>query len=319
MRAYGSRFGFGVLLGVLVVGVGCEVNNFYGCEAVDDGGCEMRGGPASDHWGDDELSEDAGPGQNTSSVFTQDSMLQGSDTLTLTRGPVPAGGGGAGVLTTFPDVDLSQGGKGLINVATRGSVPQVVTVSMARLGGIPPMILGNPLAEVVAVLEIGIGGLLFTAEIDFVDGVQFSLAVSSLRISGIYRTLPGDATAFLVGPLPEVRVGASVALGAIAHGRAPQRTLTSVTGLAVNIGGTGEIWTVPRFAKAFRVTARPAASSISTLFLGTTGGGGPTATTTIAFPSAEMPVPSDAYSIFVQNTGLAALSPGYSLIFDLAL
>jgi hypothetical protein len=315
MRAYR----IGLLLGILAFGSGCEVvNNYYGCDGRDDGGNCMSG-YAQDHWGNDELAEDAGPGRGTDSVFTEESMLQGSDTLTLVRGPVPAGGGGAGVLTNFPDVDSSQGGKTLINIATRGSVPQVVTVSMARLGGVPPLMFGNPLAEVVGVLEIGIGGLLFRAEVDFVDGVQFSLAVSSLRITAVYRTLPGDASAFLAGDLPTVQVGASVAVGSIAHGRAPQRTLTSVTALAVNPAGGGEIWNVPRFAKSFRVSARPAASVLTLLFLGTTGGGGATAATVLAFPSADMPVPSDAYSIFIQNKGAAALSPGYSLIFDLAL
>lgn len=273
---------------------GCEYN-YYG--AVIDGGVTDMPGYTDDYG---EYHDEGG-----SSIFKPQSKLQGNARLQLQPSPaLPA-------TLIWPYVD-PVGGSQLLDVYTADELPHVMTVSLGRFGS-PLGLAGSPNSEAVAVCEVGIGGFSFTnVEIDFIEGVMFSIAASRFSLNAVYRELPG-----VVAPVGAnvIQVGASLANGVIAHGRSPQRTLTSFAGLAPGVGN--EYWRVPKFAKSFRVIARPNTAIIG-VDLVSVGGADAGQYNVVAYPSVDFPVPSDAHSIRVINSGPVAVV-SYSLIFELAL
>lgn len=263
-----------------------------------------------DHWGHDEL--DGGKPAGSASVFDETAQISGNDTLSMAQGPaaLPAN-------LIWPDVD-PQIGKTLIDLSMRDRAPRVITVTLGQLG----MFVGSwgvpwPRAEVVGVMEIGIGGLLFRAEVDFVQGVQFSLAVSKFKFTAVFRTIPGETTA-IPSPAPTVQVGASASIGSLAHGKSPQRTLARANwalGLPI-----GEFWNVPKFAKSMRATTyAPGFATALGTYLLSTGGAGPCNYVT-ASPGGifDYAIPNTAVGVQVVDVA-AVPSNEYSLIFDLAV
>jgi len=262
-----------------------------------------------DHWGDNDLDE--GLPSSHGDVFESNAQIQGADDLQLIQGPavLPVGG-------LWPDVNL-QGGKTLIDISFKDHAPRVITVTIGSLGTYIGMWgLGMPRCEVVGVMEIGIGGMLFTAEIDFIEGVQFSLAVSKFKLSAVFRTIPGDPTP-IPASTPQIKAGASAALGVVAHGRAPQRTLTSYNALDLPIG---ESWNLPHFSKSFRVVLNSPGfiPSLETVLIDAGGAGSAEYVTVAPGGIFDYSIEGGAIGVQVADVG-AVPTMIYSLIFDLAL
>lgn len=263
----------------------------------------------TDHWGDDSL--DDGPQSDRGGVFSETSQIQGSDFLTMVQGPavLPATG-------IWPDVE-TQGGKTLLDLSTRDHAPRVITITLGASG----TYIGSwgtpwPKAEIVGVMEIGVGGMLFTAEIDFIEGVQFSLAVSKFKLTAVFRTVAGDTTA-IPPATPRIQVGASAAIGSLSSSKSPQRTLTRANwaiGAAIS-----EFWNLPHFAKTMRVNLRTPGftPALNTTMLDT-GGSAAASYTTPAPGGGEYPIAGGTLGVQVRDVGALPTSQ-YSLIFDLAL
>ena len=288
------------LLGLLaVVSGGCtEVNNYHGCEAVDGGGCGMGRGNndhPEDHWGDDDL-EDSVSSPDASSIFTPDSKLQDSRAFVLNQPPGT-----------------------LVDAHTKGEVPRLISVNLATPIGELFVVPGGPPpspAEVVALIDFGVGGTAYQMEVDYGVGVQFALLASRIKISPIFRTMPTDVVLAGTG---QYMLGASVGQGVIAPTRPPTRTL----GYVWSVGGLAPLadmnFTIPMFAKAVSVIA-------------VANGGAAVAavrqvemfnyiivtTPVAAFPSAAIPLSGDARSINILNAGAVNIV-NLRLIFELAL
>lgn len=136
----------------------------------------------------------------------------------------------------------------LLSVRTLENRPAVLTVCLAstRLA-IPPSSFTR-LNEIVAALDIGVGGQVFRTELDFIPGQQFSVLTNSLDIHAQWRHI--DSSAGLPDPTDTVPVGASVGYGGANIATPPQRTL--VYGFASNDPSfDGALFTVPNFATSF--------------------------------------------------------------------
>jgi hypothetical protein len=149
-------------------------------------------------------------------------------------------------------IDLGQT-ETLVDVSSASGEPQVIS---AALGFVGVPFNANPIAadgDIFAHLLIGIGGQIFTADVDFINGFQFSLVASYLRIDGVYNAMLGSASP---GVSPgKVTMAASIAQGSLAA-VPPQRTLGTDTTL-LHAAGASVRLTVPQFAKSLIVTSRP--------------------------------------------------------------
>ena len=208
----------------------------------------------------------------------------------------------------------------LLSVETIGGLPQIMTVSLGCIADRPPSpAAGQPSSEVVGLLELGVGGLVYTVEVDFVQGVQFSVSATHLRLMALHRGLPGSA--FVPGAVPfNASVGAALSVGTIAHGRQPQRTIakTQVAGVTPALApATWEGWPIPNFAKSFRVEASPVAAAIGISvenFVFQVS-----QTNLVAYPSGDIPVPTDGKYLRVTNNSAINNIDEYRCIFDLAI
>jgi hypothetical protein len=293
-----------VLLLCAVLCGACEYEtNYYG---DNDAGCGAVDMGYTDQFGDYHSDPNLG-------AFASDSKLQGNAILQLQDAPpVPAAG------LPWPNIMLTparNGAQTLIDLQTKDGLPCVITVALGNVG---PQISFNPMGpayqpEVVAILECGIGGIQFEIEADFSAGVTFSISCSRLQLHAVYRQFPGVAVP-VVAPVPTVQVGASVSSGTIAHGRQPQRTLGSSDNIAA--GGL-QYWQVPAFSKSFRVVSLP--NNITPTVMVSNNAGLNCASYPIAgFPSADLPLPSDASIIAYQNTSLI-VDNERRMVFELAL
>lgn len=306
-----------VVLCVLLFGCTYETN-YYAAPCGDGGVSDMAG--YVDHFG--EWHEE---GANLG-IFKSDSKLQGNADLVLA--PAPALIVTPGVPARFPMIRESQvtmaQAATLIDLATRDNQPHVVTAS---LGGLvqPVEYQVGPFTEVVALLNLGIGGAAYYAEVDYAENVQFSLAVNRLQLLAVFRTVFGGAIAPPPGTtIPPYSVGASVASDVVAHGRQPQRTLTHAgtapaPALPAGPAAIDAVWIIPPFAKSFRVVAEPDNSQLI-VYLATVALGNVIAQYPVVAPALqEYPIPSTAHYVYVENTSLVNTVRSYSLIFELAL
>lgn len=279
--------------------LGCSYEyNYYGA-VVDGGVSDMPG--YTDEWGEYHETENLG-------IFKPGAKLHGNATLVLQAPPpVPV------APDPWPfvfDTPARAGAVTLIDVATRDELPHVFTISLGALGGPPPEDGGNNESEVVAVLDIGIGGLNFQAEVDFIWGTQFSLAASRLQLHAVNRLTPGTGT--LVSPFTR-QVGASLSTGVVAHGRQPQRTWA----YSGNLLAAGyHYWYVPTFAKSFRVVAYENNIQMNVMVFGSAGNS-LAEYPLVAYPSVDIPVQSNARTIRIEPTN-ANLNV-YAVIWELAL
>jgi len=242
----------------------------------------------SGFYGDDEDAPRGG-------IFTPESHIQDNITLTLN--------GGA---TT------------LLDVGTVGQVPRMMTVSWGVIGPRWQNAVGIQAGEVVAALEIGIGGLMFTTDVDMILGQTFSFAASHLKLTARYVSpagipLPAPPSS---GP-PQVKVGASVTEGVIAHGRQPQRTLGDSVLLLP--GAAGRIWEIPTFAKSFRVVVFPVNANADVEVFDNAGN--PLAIySVVSFPSEDLPLPNGATNVVFVNPPLSGVNIDmHRLVFELGL
>jgi hypothetical protein len=264
-----------LLLCALVCGA-CEYNYYY--EAGDAGAVE-----------DAVASEGNESMCPAPSIFKTGSKLQGQENLIM-DGPVPT----------------------LIDVETVGNIPHLVTLSVGNAGNLEQTIGLIPDAEMVMLLEMGIGGAFYTAEVDMVRGQQISLVASTLRVNMRFNRIPGAAA--IVGTPPTWGVGASIAQGVIAHGQAPQRTRATANALAANVGVA---WPVPPFSKSFVVSALPNTANLDIRVV-RQGGATIESFPTVAYPTARMPIASDAWAVTIFNSGLNPVTE-HRVIFDLSL
>lgn len=273
-----------------------------------------------DHFG--EYHPDPGSeGSDRGSVFEPDSKLQGQGVLALQATMAAETGN---IWRTPEYIHAVE----LLNLSTKGNIPRVVTVSMGPVaqgsgqGGIVPLPPNPPKSELVAVLEIGVGGLAYFAELDFVSGVQFSIAVNRLKLNALFRTLPVEGGETVAAPNTTYSVGATAAVGVLAHGRQPQRTMSYEDARSI-LGGTPalapgdtRVFRIPNFSKSFKVSANPNNSQLRAQISGVQGVA--VFYNMVAYPTVDLPLPNDSLWVFITNVGIADVT-GVRLIFDLAL
>jgi hypothetical protein len=277
-------------------------------------GCEYE--TVNNYYGDGDAGiNDAGEVIMPQSIFTHDSKLQGNATLTLQPGPVVV----AGVLwPRVMETPARAGAQTLLDLQAADGLPHIVTVSLGNVGPLPTATFDAAALrpEVVAILDIGIGGVSFEVEIDFVQGTQLSFSCSRLQLHAVYRLIPGSAATPVAAPIPTILVGASIGTGAVAHGRQPQRTLAS-TGAMLPMAN--EAFYLPTFSKSCRVTGLPANITPTIFFLGRGGIGALLQQYAVAgTPSDDLPIANDAVYFMYQNTSLIN-SVERRTIFELAL
>ena len=254
------------------------------------------------------------------SIWTSDSKIFGQATLTLQPAPAtPA------LLAPWPfvrDTPAMQGAQTLLDLQTADGQPHVATFSFGLTGQQPDVVVNSPIGEVVAVINLGSGGIMLPVEVDVVQGIQYSLAVNRVQVHLVYRVVPNSNA--VPSPPLTYNVGASVASGVVAHGRQPQRTLskgqdTGPPVVPALVPNQADLWRIPAFAKSFKVTANPTNSSLLVGMSPVGLAGGVTSIyNLLAYPSADLPIPSSAYTMTVVNTGIANVT-AYALIFDLDL
>lgn len=297
------------LLALCVVLFGCETI-YFGAPGADGGALDMG---YTDEFG--EYIEDT----PNLGIFRSESKLQGNAILQLVGAPVvPAAN------APWPDVlDTPQGQAGsqtLIDLSTKDDKPHVVTVSLG-VGKIPYPA-GSKLVdlatEVVAILDIGIGGVAYRVEVDYLWGTQFSFAASRLQLHAVFRVVnngsvagTGGTVIFVPGAV-QVQVGASVATGVVAHGRQPQRTLTHKN-VAI---GRYDTWNIPRFAKSCVVESWPQNAQID--FNIQTISAQCAQVPIVASPSPEIMIPASADNFYVGNAMPATVITQYNIVCDLA-
>ena len=267
-----------VLVLVAALGsVGCETVNNYACDGVSDGGCAMG------RYDDD---EDGGG----ASEWRDGAQLSGSQSIAIGE-------------TTE-----------LINAGVRGGVPRVMGVSLGY-AFVPLSSQGNAVAadcETVALITLGIGGTAFQAEVDFVNGTQFSVVAAFVTVKASYREIAGSPTH--VKPAP-VTVAASLAMGSLASGVTPQRTLGQDSIIAPN---AYVVYNIPAFAKSFRVATQPSAPNLKVWVVRASIVQG-TEVNVVTALSESIPIPNGAYAVWVQNVDAAKNVDQIRLIFDLAI
>lgn len=236
-------------------------------------------GYAGDHDNDDELAFDSGP-RRGGGLFTDDSKSQDSISVTQGAGPVA-----------------------LVDVVTRDNAPHLVTVNLATPVGqlASPVGIYVTRGETVAILDFGVGGSAYRAEVDYGVGVQFSALVSRLKIAAEYRVIPGATTPT---PPPSLILAASVGAGVVAVPRCPTRTLGHAYLHAGNMPPLGTLsLTIPMFAKSVIVYAFATAGvpSLDVEQLGMTGAG-IVHTPVVVWPSWEIPLTNEARTLLLTNT-----------------
>ena len=267
---------------------GCEydtINNYACAEGVSDGGCAMG------QYGDD----DGG-------IFTDESKLADSNKFVQGAGP-----------------------SNLVDVVTRGNIPQLVTVNLASPAGALSQPVGPPAGtygETVAILSFGVGSAPFVAEVDMGTGTQFSMLINRLRVDAEFRTLQGAATPASPSSLV---LAASVGQGVIAVPRTPTRTLNQTypapspgmppfpaAGYYVN-------FTIPAFAKSMTIYARSTTGTpqLQVTVFGLSNNGIFSAPI-ITSPSQEIPLPNEARTISLVNVGTVNIFD-IRIVFALAL
>lgn len=292
------------------------------CCALLVGACEENMSGYYDHYG--EYHPDAGENRG---IFTSDSKLQGSANLNLAPAPnmvIMPGVPARFSLVKEEPAEMAQGAT-LLDIATRDNQPHVVTLSLGNII-VPEAYQIGPFTEVVGLLNLGVGGVPYYVEVDYIEGTQFSLATNRLQFHAIFRTVFGGTIAMPPGmTVPPYSVGASLSSDVVAHGRQPQRTLTHAGTIANPALGVAPnnfdgYWIIPAFAKSFKVVAVPQTSQLLIHFTSLALGSGDIVRYPIAAPAAaDYPIPSTAQYIIVENTSVAANVQAYSIIFELAL
>lgn len=251
------------------------------------------------------------PESGDESIFKSGSKLYGNALLGLQQ--PPAWGFGANHL--WPrncfETAARNGAQVLIDVDTKDEKGHVFTVTLGQVApawGFPFVV--N--SELVAVVEIGIGGIMMLTEIDFLIGTQFSIMASHLRVYGVWRIVAGGV--FPAADPGVYQVGAALAPGVIAHGRQPQRTL----GKRASAPAWTDLWYIPTFAKSFRVSAAPANSQLIIRVDDSTGASTGDDHAMVASPTVDIPLNSSAELVSVNNAS-AQLTSDYALVFELAL
>jgi hypothetical protein len=294
-----------VLAVVLFFSVGCEyeTNYYYG---------DSDGGVA-------EAATDS-EGEDMASIWTPGSKIFGNASLTLQAAPAAIPLAGPIVLWPFiRDTPAMQGSQTILDLSTIDNQPHVATLTFVVSVARPAPAITAQSDEVVALINMGVGGLQTQVEVDVVQGTTLSLPVNRVQVHLVYRNVPNSVAVPV--PAPTYNVGAAVSTGTVAHGRQPQRTLTKATngGVPALAPGLGEYWFVPAFAKSFKVVANPNTASLLVSLVPVFIGSVPLAQyPMVAYPTADLIIPSGSYFVVVQNTGLANVT-SYSLVFDLSL
>ena len=203
---------------------GCDattINNFACADGADDGGCVMRyagDGGRRPHGFDGDANENAEQG----GLFRDGAQLQGTANLILGQSAV------------------------LIDAVSKDGLAHVYTIALGLIGNIPPSSALAADAEVVGRFTVGIGDNFFTVDVDFQNGVEFSIAARSIRLEAIYQITPASTLTASPGTYT---VAANLAIGELAQGSPPQRTIV-LGGVAV---GANQLVAIPTFAKSFQV------------------------------------------------------------------
>lgn len=224
------------------------------------------------------------------SCFAPGSRLQGSAPLIMEAGPAE-----------------------LVDVFTVDKEPHVISVAFGVQGLRRVPGIHQPSAEVIGLLDIGIAGMSFRAEVDLVQGQQFNVLASHLHVLAQYKQFPG-ANFGLYPSLIDPIVGVALGEEAVSHGSGPQRTICDETPMLANGSAYKDI---PAFAKSLRVTVNPYQAVLGISVVNQTLWAISSQVVT-AFPSEPIPLPSDAVQILIQNFGSTTVT-NYRLVFELAL
>lgn len=174
---------------------------------------------------------------------------------------------------------------------------EVVPVLPATDGEVPLSVSQTP--PIIGLLEWGNDGATVSAEFDFVNGTQLSVAAASVRVGARYDTPPAEPFPVLVrahiGYMPK-----------------PAGPITRTFRAAIDPGAQ-VVLPVPKFARRVRLVRSPQNAAILSLFQ--VFPFVQIATVSSAAPELELPIPNDARAVVVDNLGPVAMVT--RVIFDL--
>jgi len=150
-------------------------------------------------------------------------------------------------LPFLPNLRPEDGSAPLIEI--RSHYPEAVNVTLA---GMNPYALPTDNAEIVAVLEWGVGGSNAVAMVDFIHGASFNLIADFVRVSARQQVL--NNIVFPPAGLRDVQVGAFAAPGHMLSTSTPQRTIANNNRIANSVGVT---YNIPPFAKDMVLSCNP--------------------------------------------------------------
>jgi len=215
------------------------------------------------------------------------------------------------------NVRPEDGGPPLVEI--RSQFPAAVNVTLA---GMNPYALPTDNAEVVAILEWGVGGSNAVAMIDFIHGASFNLIADFVRVTARQQTL--NNIAWPPAAPRDVMVGAFAAPGHMLSTSVPQRTIANNNQIGMQ---AGVVYNIPPFARDMVLSCNPSNAQVRVDFdflpvpIGETF-------PVVAYPAGPFPIPnSNTWGILggvptamwrINNTGAVILT-AFRAVFHLAL
>lgn len=205
-------------------------------------------------------------------------------------------------------------------IEIKSHYPEPVNVTLA---GLIPYALPTDNAEIVAILEWGVGGCNSVAMIDFIHGTSFNLVADFVRVSARQQTL--NNIAWPPAVTRDVMVGAFATPGAMLSTTTPQRTIANNNVIAA---GVGIAYNIPPFAKDMVLSCNPSTAQVTVDFDFLPAPIGETFPV-VAYPAGPFPIPnSNTWAILggvptaMWRINVAAAGPAlaaFRAVFHLAL
>ena len=199
----------------------------------------------------------------------------------------------------FGSAEMGGGGGavGLVQIDSEDGEPHPIAITLAA----PRTEDITPLAELVAIIEWGIGGASSVAIVDYLDGQVINLIASYVRVSAVQQMIP-------IEPVPATPIAPTASAfatpGHLPQARSPQRTLGD--NRAIHAGATYPIL-VPPFARTFRLLCLPKnAQALVQIWSDPAHTVEIVEYPVVGFPSADLPIPND-----IERRTIAAIGLSY--------
>lgn len=181
----------------------------------------------------------------------------------------------------MPNLRPEDGSAPLIEI--KSHFPEPVNVTLANLA---PYGWPTVNAEIVGILEWGVGGANAVAMVDFINGTSFNIVADFVRLTARQQVL--NNIAWPPAAPRDVMVSAFAVPGAMLATTTPQRTFASNLGIG---NGLGVAYNIPPFAKEMVLSCNPNNVQVTVDFDFFPAPIGETFNA-VAFPAGPFPIPN---------------------------